>query len=138
MSQAELTVQNIRTYTLIAGVANAVATILSVIFVIAVGVSTFGCGCVFIVFPILHLAACIIDFMAYAKLGEAPTMAVYSFAKTSAVMDLVSGVALVPLIMGIMKLQLLGTEPVREYFNTAPQPPVAPYPPPDSSGGEGI
>lgn len=41
--------------------------------------------------------------------------------RTSAIMDLASGFAIVPLIMGIMKLQLLGTEPVREYFNAAPR-----------------
>lgn len=121
MSQAALTAQNVRTYTLIAGIANAVATILSTIGVVAAGIGTFGCGCVLIVFPIVHLLACIVDFLAYARLGQPPTAAVYSIAKTSAIMDLASGFAIVPLIMGIMKLQLLGTEPVREYFN-APDP----------------
>jgi hypothetical protein len=121
MSQAALTAQNIRTYTLIAGIANGVATVLGTIGVLAAGISTFGCGCIFIVFPILHLAACIIDFLAYSRLGDAPSAAVYSTARTSAIMDLASGFAIVPLIMGIMKLQLLGTEPVREYFNAAPR-----------------
>lgn len=120
MSQAELTAQNIRTYTLISGIANAVATILGTIGVLAAGISTFGFGCVLIVFPILHLAAAAIDFLAYTRLGQAPTAAVYSIAKTSAIMDLASGFAIVPLIMGIMKLQLLATEPIREYFNAAP------------------
>jgi hypothetical protein len=120
MSQAALTVQNIRTYTLIAGIANAVATILSTIGVVAAGLSTFGCGCIFIVFPILHLAACVIDFLAYTRLGQPPTAAVYSTTRTSAIMDLASGFAIVPLIMGIMKLQLLGTEDVRQYFNNPP------------------
>jgi hypothetical protein len=121
MSQAELTVQNIRTYTLIAGIANAVATILGIIFVIAAGVSTFGCGCVFIVFPVLHLVAAVVDFVAYSRLGQPPTPAVYGNARTSAIMDLASGFAIVPLIMGIMKLQLLGTEPVRDYFQLPPR-----------------
>lgn len=119
MSQAALTVQNIRTYTLIAGIANAVATILGTIGVLAAGISTFGCGCIFIVFPILHLLACIIDFLAYSRMGQPPTAAIYSTARTSAITDLASGFAIVPLIMGIMKLQLLGTEPVREYFHAA-------------------
>jgi len=119
MSQAQLSVQNIQTYTLIAGIANAVAVVLGTIAVIGLGVSTFGCGCLLIIFPILHLAACIIDFMAYSRLSQPPSAAVYSFAKTSAVMDLASGFAIVPLIMGIMKLQLLGNEAVREYFNAS-------------------
>jgi hypothetical protein len=119
MSQATLTVQNIRTYTLIAGIANAVATILGTIAVIGVGISTFGCGCLFVVFPILHLIACSIDFLAYSRLGQPPTAAIYSTVRTSAIMDLASGFAIVPLIMGIMKLQLLATEPVREHFNAA-------------------
>lgn len=117
MSQAELTAQNIRTYTLIAAIANTVATILGTVAVIAFGVGTFGCGCILIVFPVLHLLAAIIDFLAYSRLGGPPTAAVYSTAKTSAVMDLASGFAIVPLIMGIMKLQLLGNEEVRRYFN---------------------
>jgi hypothetical protein len=116
-------------YTLIAGIANAVATILGTIAVVAAGVSSFGCGCIFIVFPLLHLLACVIDFLAYTRLGQPPTAAVYSIARTSAIMDLASGFAIVPLIMGIMKLQLLGSQPVREYFmaghndsSTAPAP----------------
>jgi hypothetical protein len=117
MAQPEVTAQNIRTYTLIAGIANAVATIIGTILVFGVGVSTFGCGCVLIVFPILHVVACIIDFLAYARLGEPPAPAVYSIAKTSAIMDLVSGFAIVPLIMGIMKLQLLADDAVRQHFN---------------------
>jgi len=122
MSQAELTVQNIRTYTLVVGIANAVAAVVGTIVVIGVGVSTLGCGCVLVVFPILHLAACVIDFMAYARLNETPTPAVYAFVKTSAVMDLVSGFAIVPLIFGIMKLQLLGTEEVRRHFHAEARP----------------
>lgn len=121
MSQTALTVQNISTYTLIAAIANAVASILSTVGVVAVGVSTFGCGCIFVVFPVLHLAASVVDFLAYSRLGEAPTAAIYSTARTSAIMDLASGFAIVPLIMGIMKLQLLGTEAVREYFNAPPR-----------------
>jgi hypothetical protein len=122
MSQAELSAQNIRTYTLIAGIANAVATIVGTIGVVAAGVGTFGCGCVLVVFPLLHLLACVIDFLAYSRMGQPPTAAVYSIAKTSAVMDLASGFAIVPLIMGIMKLQLLGTEAVRDYFGAAHRP----------------
>jgi hypothetical protein len=122
MSQAELTAENIRTYTLIAGIANAVATILSTIGVVAAGIGTFGCGCVLIVFPILHLLACTIDFLAYTRLGQPPTAAVYSVVKTSAILDLASGFAIVPLIMGIMKLQLLGSESVREHFGAATKP----------------
>ena len=121
MSQAEITAQNVRTYSLIAGIANGVATILGTIAVFAAGVSTLGCGCVLIVFPILHLVACAIDFLAYARLGDAPTAATYSTAKTSAILDLASGFAIVPLIMGIMKLQLLGTEEIRAYFGAAPR-----------------
>jgi hypothetical protein len=122
VSQAELTVQNVRTYSLVAGIANAVATVIGTLVVIGVGASTFGCGCIFAVFPILHLVACVIDFIAYSRLSGAPTPATYSFAKMSAVMDLVSGFAIVPLIFGIMKLQLLGTEEVRLHFSTAAPP----------------
>src|SRR5215213_3974714 len=120
MSQAEMTVQNIRTYSLIAGVANAVAVILGTITVVVFGVSTFGCGCLLIVFPLLHLLSCVIDFLAYVRLAQPPTTAVYSVTKTSAILDLASGFAIVPLIMGIMKLQLLGTETVREHFASTP------------------
>jgi hypothetical protein len=117
MPQLELTVQNIRTYTLIAGIANALGAILGTVGVVVFGASTLGCGCVFIIFPVLHLAACLFDFLAYARLGESPSPPAYSTAKTSAIFDLLSGVAIVPLIMGIMKLQLLGSEEVRAYFH---------------------
>lgn len=125
MAQAEVTAQNVRTYTLIAGIANAVATILGTIAVFGIGVSTLGCGCLLIVFPILHLLACVIDFLAYARMGQPPAPAVYSIAKTSAIMDLASGFAIVPLIMGIMKLQLLGDEALRDYFNVPAGRPTA-------------
>ena len=116
MSDAVLTVQNIRTYTLIAAIANAIAAVGGTIFVVAAGASTFGCGCLLIVFPILHTAACVIDFVAYSKLGQPPEPTHYATLRTSAFMDLSSGLAIVPLIMGIMKLQLLNTEAVRKHF----------------------
>ena len=118
MSQAELTVKNVQTYSLVAGIANAVAAILGVLAVIGVGASTCGVGCLFIVFPIVNVVAAIIDFMAYARMNQPPTPQLYSFVKTSAVFDLVACFALVPLVMGIMKLQLLGTEEVRQYFHS--------------------
>jgi hypothetical protein len=125
-----LTVQNIRTYTLIAGIANGVATIIGMIIVIGAGVSTFGYGCIFIIFPVIQLAASIIDCLAYSKLGQPPSEMVYSTTKTSAILDLASGFAIVSLIMGIMKLQLLGTEGIREHFyrvqaTSAPESPLA-------------
>jgi hypothetical protein len=119
MSDAVLTVQNIRTYTLIAAIANAIAGVAGTIGVLAAGASTFGCGCVLIVFPILHTAACIIDFIAYSKLGQPPEPTHYSTLRTSAFLDLASGFAVVPLIMGIMKLQLLNTEQVRRHFGVS-------------------
>jgi hypothetical protein len=120
MSQIELTLKNVQTYSLVAGIANAVATILGILAVIGVGVSTFGCGCVFIVFPIISLVVAIIDFIAYSRMNQPPTPQIYSFVKASAVFDCVACFALVPLVMGIMKLQLLGTEEVRQHFYSAP------------------
>lgn len=117
MSQAELTANNIRTYSLVAGIANGVAFLLGLAAVIAAGLSTFGCGCLLIFLPLISLAACIVDFLAYGRLGAPPTSQTFSLARTSAIMDLLACFALVPLIMGILKLQLLNTEEVRTYFD---------------------
>jgi hypothetical protein len=119
--QAALTVNNIRTYTLVAGIANAIAFLLGVVVVIALGASTFGCGCLLVVLPLIHLAVCIVDFIDYGRLADAPTPQTYALTRTSAVMDLLACFALVPLIMGILKLQLLNTEDVRAHFNVGPQ-----------------
>ena len=120
MSQIELTLKNVQTYSLIAGIANAVAAVIGIVLVIGAGVSTFGCGCIFVVFPITNLIVSIIDFMAYARMNQTPTPQIYSFLRMSAIFDCIACFALVPLIMGIMKLQLLGTEEARQHFHAAP------------------
>lgn len=116
MSQPELTAKTIRTYALVGAIANGVIFILGLISVVAAGISTFGCGCLLIVLPLMNLAAGIVDLLAYNRLDGPPTPQAYSTAKTSAIMDLFACFAIVPLIMGIMKLQLLNNEEVRAYF----------------------
>ncbi|HEV7242470.1 MAG TPA: hypothetical protein VGQ36_24790 [Thermoanaerobaculia bacterium] len=65
------------------------------------------------------MTAAIFDFITYFRLNRPITPAVYSSVKMSAVTDLAASLALVPLIMGIMKLSILGDEDVQRHFGIA-------------------
>ncbi|HEX7154764.1 MAG TPA: hypothetical protein VF618_24990 [Thermoanaerobaculia bacterium] len=121
MPAIDVSVRNLQTYTLISGIANSLAVAIGLVSVTIAGLGTCGVGCLLVVLPMIHLAGAIIDFMAYSRLDQPPSIAVYSATKISAIADLTAGLAIVPLIMGIMKLSILGDEEVQRHFGLTGQ-----------------
>ena len=54
MPEPQVITRNIQTYTIVAAIANSVAFIVGTVLVIGAGISTFGCGCLLIVLPLVQ------------------------------------------------------------------------------------
>lgn len=117
MESVQLILKNIRTYYLVSAIANIVAFLIGAFTVVLAGIGTFGCGCVLIVLPVVNLVVMIFDFVAFSRVLDLPTPRVYSFLKMVAVLDMLAGFALVPLIMGILNTQNLGNPEVHAYYH---------------------
>lgn len=134
MEQVQVALNNARTYYMVSGIANAVAAVIGTGWVVIFGASTCGIGCVFIVFPAINVAVLIFDFMAMGKLQEPPTPEVFSFLKLTSVLDIVACFAVVPLVMGVLNLQILGRPEIQGHFNSGGATPGQPSPPPPPAG----
>lgn len=117
--ELNLTLKNLRTYYLVAGIANSVAFLVGLISVIVAGISTLGCGCLLIFLPLINLTVLIFDFASYVKATQPPSPRIYSFLKLTSIFDMVACFAIVPLIMGILSIQILGRSEVYRYFHEA-------------------
>lgn len=112
----EAALGSLRTYYLISGIANVIAMIVGTIAIVIGGIATFGCGCVLLFLPLINLGVMIFDFVASSKVTQAPSPKSYSFLRTASILDIVACFAVIPLIMGILSLQILGRPEVRRYF----------------------
>jgi hypothetical protein len=119
-----LAVNNLKTYFLVSAIANAVAIVVGGISVVLTGLATCGLGCILIVLPLINAAVLIFDIMAYSKTSEPPSPESYSFLRMAAVLDLLACFSLVPLIMGILSLQVLARPEVYAYFHEGYKYPV--------------
>lgn len=137
MEQVQVALNNARTYYMVSGIANAVAAVIGTGWVVIFGATTCGVGCVFIVFPAVNVVVLIFDFMAMSKLQEPPTPEVHSFLKLTSVLDIVACFAVVPLVMGVLNLQILGRPEIHGYFNAGGRAPGYPSPPPPPPAGSG-
>jgi len=117
MDEAQLQLQNLRTYFLVSGIANIVAFLIGTISVIAAGLGTLGCGCLLGVLPLINLGVMVFDFVAYSRALQTPTPQLHGFLKTCAIFDMLALFALIPLIMGILNIQILGRPDVHAYFH---------------------
>jgi hypothetical protein len=112
-------VGTIKVFFIVSLVVNAIATLMWLFSVLGVGLATCGIGCLLIVLPAVTGAATVFDAMAVSKMGQAPNQGVYGFLKTTAIMDIVSGVigmSVVPLVMGILALIFLQKPEVQRYY----------------------
>jgi hypothetical protein len=66
---------------------------------------------------LINLTVMIFDFTAYSRVFQQATPQLYSFLKMCSIFDMVAGFALVPLIMGILNIQILGRPDVYEHFH---------------------
>jgi hypothetical protein len=117
MEDVSLALNNSRTYFMVSGIANAVVFMIGAVSVTMAGVATCGLGCLFIVLPLINVTVMIFDFIAISKIQQPPSPSNYSFLKMAAIFDMFSCAAIVPLIMGILNLQLLGRPDVHAYFH---------------------
>ena len=112
--------ENCRTYFLVCGIVNLIAAIVWALVTLFGGLATCFFGCLLVVFPILHFAVMIFDFIAASRLSSPPTPGTYSFLKLTAILDIVAGLAVVPLILGILNLQLLARPEIYAHFHGDP------------------
>lgn len=117
MKEIQLQLRNLRTYFLVAGLANLVAFLVGVVSVILAGVGTMGCGCLLGFLPLINLGVMIFDFLAYSRALRPPTPQLHGFLRMCAIFDMVALFVLVPLIMGVLNLQILGRPDVYAYFH---------------------
>jgi hypothetical protein len=117
MQEVQLQLNNVRTYFLVAAIANGVIFLAGTVTVILAGLGTLGCGCLLGILPLINLTVMIFDFMAFSRISQEPTAKLYSFLKMCSIFDMVAGFALVPLIMGILSIQILGRPEVYAYFH---------------------
>jgi hypothetical protein len=117
MQPVELILHSIKTNYLISSIANGVVFVGGLIFVLVIGVSTCGVGCLLIVFPFLNLGVMILDLIAMGRVLQSPSVSNYSFLKFTSICDIVAFVGIVPLIMGILNLQNLGKPEIYQHFH---------------------
>lgn len=121
MEAVQLTLDNSRTYFLVCGIVNVIAAVFWAVLTFIGGLATCGCGCLLIVLPMIHLTVMVFDFIAVSRLAAPPTPEVYSFLKLAAILDIIAGLAVVPLILGILNLQLLARPEIYRHFHRVPQ-----------------
>lgn len=117
MEQTQVILNSLKTNFLISCIANAVVFIIGVISVFFFGVLTCGLGCLLIVFPFINLVVGILDAIAMGKVMQAPSASNYSFLKFTAICEIVAFVGIVPIIMGILNIQKLGSPEIYDYFH---------------------
>ncbi len=117
MEAVDLTLDNCRTYFLVSGGANALAALVWTFLVFFGGLLTCGLGCVLFFLPIITGAVMIFDFVAASKIGSPPSPQVYSFLKLTAILDMAACSAILPLIMGILNIQLLARPEIYRHFH---------------------
>lgn len=137
MHEVHLQIRNLRTYFLVAGIANAFVFVTGTVAVILAGITTLGCGCLLGVLPLISATVMVFDFVAYSRALQEPTPQLYSFLKMCAIFDMIALFALVPLIMGILNVQILGRPDVYAYFHreSQPEPGLGDDPGDDEGGG---
>ncbi|GEM_PF-3416590 len=111
--------RNVKTYFIVSAITNGLAAILWLLGALLIGISTLGCGCVLLVVPILNIVAIVFDIMSISKLNAAPSPNNYSSLKTATYLDIASILTfnVIGLVMGILNMQNLGRNEVREYFH---------------------
>lgn len=117
MDEFQLQLKNMRTYFLVAGIANLIAFLAGTIGVIAAGIGTMGCGCLLGILPLINLGVMCFDFVAYSRALQPPTPQLHGFLRMCAIFDMLALFVLVPLIMGILNLQILARPDVHSYFH---------------------
>ncbi len=117
MSELDTALQNLKTYYLVSGIANALAFLIGTFAVLFFGIVTFGCGCIFIVLPFIDAVVMIFDFVAFSRVAQAPDPGVYTLLRTTSILDIVAGFVVVPLVMGLLNLQILARPDVYARFH---------------------
>lgn len=111
--------KTMKTYFIVSAVTNGLLALIWLATALLIGVSTMGCGCVFVLVPILNIVAIVFDIMSISKLSAPPSPSNYSTIKIATIMDMVSALTcnIIALIMGILNIQNLGRNEVKEYFH---------------------
>ncbi len=117
MESVHLTLDNSRSYFLVCGIVNLIAGVFWALVTFFGGLATCCLGCLLVGLPMIHLTVMVFDFVAASRLMSPPTPEVYSFLKLTAILDLVAGLAVVPLILGILNLQLLARPEIYQHFH---------------------
>ncbi len=119
MEAVQLTLDNSRTYFLVCGIVNLIAGAVWTFLTLFTGLATCGLGCLLAVFPLIHLSVAVFDFIAVSKITSPPTPQTYSFLKLTSILDMIAGPAVVPLVLGILNLQILARPEIHAHFHQA-------------------
>jgi hypothetical protein len=120
VENVQVLVNNIRTHFLIAAIGNGIAALIGTIWVIVAGAATCGIGCLFFFLPLINVAVMATDLIAMSKVQQPPSPSLYSFLKMASIFDIFACFAIVPLVMGILNLQVLGKPEIHTYFHGGP------------------
>ncbi len=117
MDAVQSSLDTSRTYFLICGIVNLVAGGLWATMTLIGGLMTCGLGCLLVFLPMIHLTVMIFDFVAVSRFSSPPTPGTLTFLKVAAILDIIAGLAVVPLILGILNLMLLSRPEVGAHFH---------------------
>jgi len=110
-----ITLGNMKTYYLVSAIGNGFAALMWSISTIFLGISTFGCGCLFGILPVFNIAVMILDIIAIGKVNDQKS---YSFLKVTSILDIIAGLdCLLPLVMGILNIQNISRPEVHDYYH---------------------
>jgi len=111
--------KTMKTYFIVSAVTNGILALIWLATALLLGVSTMGCGCVLVVFPILNIVVLVFDIMSVSRLAAPPSPSNYSTIRIATILDMASILtgSIIALIMGILNFQNLGRNEVKEYFH---------------------
>ncbi len=124
MADVDQVLNTSRTYFLASGIANVLAAIAWISLAVFGGIVGIALSCLLsimallvLILPIVNLVVAVFDFLAASKVRSRPSPRVYSFLKFTAILDLFAFLAMVPLVMGILNLELLARPAIRRHFH---------------------
>jgi hypothetical protein len=110
--------KNAKTFFLISGIVNILVILGWSGTTIIGGLVTCGIGCLFGIIPLINLACCIMDFIAYNKLNTLNRIDTFSSMQFAAILEIVTILSgnVVSLVFGILTLSYLNNPGVTDYL----------------------
>ncbi len=108
----------LKIFFLISAILNILFGITWVIYTIVGGIISCGIGCLFGIFPVVNIIACVMDFVAYNKINNQNKTGTYSSIQFAAIFDIITIITgnIVSMVFGVIGLVFLTNPEVRAYL----------------------